>query len=175
MLCVLCAGLQGSVWRWWLRRRTARFWALRSCPHRRVREIQCCQRTWAETVPNYCWRRSTGWAAPNTHTFGFHHLWGLSIDSFHVTSHPYRNAHLAGKTKLCSTDHQLFLRRLHQVNLLEYMPFSVVWCLLINKVSTSASANRPPGWQELFTLPPPTNITTLQKTAVKWYFQWHKW
>ncbi len=36
-----------------------------------------------------------------------------SIDSFHVTSHPYRNAHLAGKTKLCSIDRQLFLGSLH--------------------------------------------------------------
>ncbi len=38
-----------------------------------------------------------------------------AIDSFHVTSHSYRNAHLAGKTKLCSTDRQLFLHRLHLV------------------------------------------------------------
>ncbi len=37
------------------------------------------------------------------------------IDIFHVTSHTYRSAHLDGKTKLCSTDRQLFVHRLHQV------------------------------------------------------------
>ncbi len=30
------------------------------------------------------------------------------IDSFHMTSHPYRNAHLEGKTRLYSTDRIIF-------------------------------------------------------------------
>ncbi len=39
-----------------------------------------------------------------------------TIDSFHVMSQPYRNAHLEGKMKLCFTDRQLFFTQIASSN-----------------------------------------------------------